>query len=461
MKVAALFLPCLLAAALLGSLPHCAHALGTTNGKPIHLIPRPIEYRHSANPHAERAAMGWKDAGRTIPMNGGLYTVGGYFMNVTVGTGAGQITFNAIVDTGSSNTAIPSIGCARCQAAALYNSSASPTSRKLYCVSEMCQNCKPTEVSSDAVPRDSANATCLYGPPVCVGDQCAFAISYGGTSSGLMGTTVTDYACLGDSLCAHSVYINEITNEFPTGTQPTGIIGFAFPHNACNPTCTPTILDSFAARGTIPKDQNGFGMCTSKRTGGKMDVGYLNETRYAKGSMKYTRVVTKWWYNIVVKDFLINGQSIGVPQYMYGIVNDGIGAFVDSGTSIVIVSPYAFQKIQALMLTNYANLTGATALFGPQSQCVTLSNAQRAAYPVMEFVLEGMSRDGSDDFTVGMDGTNYLTPAPSGQPETYCLGIAGVASIGAILGDVIMTNYYIAFDRSGSRLGFAPILNCD
>lgn len=42
----------------------------------------------------------------------------------------------------------------------------------------------------------------------------------------------------------------------------------------------------------------------------------------------------------------------------------------------------------------------------------------------------------------------------------YCLAVAGVTGIGAVLGDVFMQNYYIVHDRAGARIGFAPVTNC-
>lgn len=396
-----------------------------------------------------------------IPMNGGVLTLGAYFTSIVIGSGSGERTFDAIVDTGSSNTAIPSTGCTNCgtPATAVYNASQSPTAVPLACGDAMCQNCAPTAVGSNSVPSGSNTTHCPYGGPECdqVTLQCRFSISYGGSSSATAGTTVQDVACIG-GLCGMS-YINQILEEYPSETQNTGIVGFAYPANACNPTCQPTILDSLVAAGALTPQENTFGMCLDPVNGGVIDLGAVNASRYY-GTLFYTPIVSQQWFNIAVRDILIGGQSIGVPSFFYQIRNDAIGSFVDSGTGTFLVSPYVFQVIQQIFTTQYNTLPGVQTLF-TESQCAALNASQVASYPSVGVVLAGV--DGQEDFTVTMTGADYLmpsTPPPTTPSTLYCLGIQGVPSIGVILGDIIMQNYYIEFNRFTNQLGFAPIRSC-
>jgi hypothetical protein len=397
-----------------------------------------------------------------VPMNGGVLTLGAYFTSVVVGTGAGRQTFDAIVDTGSSNTALPSVGCASCgtPAAQLYNAQASPTALPLSCGDIMCQNCAPTAVGSNDVP-PSANLTrCLYGGPECdpSSQQCRFSISYGGSSSATAGTTTMDVACVG-GLCAMS-YVNQILEEYPADTQPAGIVGFAYPANACNPTCQPTILDSLVAGGALEPQQNTFGMCLTASNGGIIDLGATNASRYY-GPLFYTPIVAQKWFNIEVRDIQVGGVSIGVPSFFYQIRNDAIGSFVDSGTSVFLVSPFVFQEMQSIFTTRFSTVPNVRELF-LDGQCVTFTNAteQIGAFPAVSVVLAGA--DGQEDFSVSMTGADYVMPStvPVTASTQYCLGISGVPSIGVILGDIIMQNYYIEFNRFSNMLGFAPIRSC-
>lgn len=404
-----------------------------------------------------------KSRGRAIPMNGSVFTLGAYFADISIGSGPGRITFSAIVDTGSSNLAIPSVGCATCQAEAYYDSSASPTAVPLGCSTPMCRNCVPVPVGQQGVPKDGDGLVhCRYGRSQCVANEtCQYSISYGGSSSATAGTIVEDVVCFGEA-CTMA-YVDEIRNELPAGTQTTGIIGLAFPQNACNPTCQPTLMDSMVANGALRPEENLFGLCLHKNNGGLIDFGALNSSRYL-GSLLYTPIISQQWYNIRVKDILIGGMSIKVPSFMYAIRNDAIGSFVDSGTGTVLVAPYTFSQIQNVFLTQFKDLNGVQELFGT-STCFTFENTSSInEYPTVGFVVEGAT---GNDFVVEMHGADYImpvsTPPPTSTRHTstsYCLGIAGVPSIGVILGDIIMSRYYIAFDRVNSRLGFAPIKEC-
>lgn len=418
---------------------------------------------HTFNPTGRLLSRDRHTLRNAVPMNGGVLTLGAYFTSVEVGTGAGHVVFDAIVDTGSSNTALPSVGCTNCGTPApspLYNASKSPTALPLSCGDAMCQNCAPTAVGSNSVPMNSNQTHCPYGGPECtdITRQCKFSISYGGSSSATAGTTTLDVACVG-GLCGVS-YINQILAEYPAETQPTGIVGFAYPANACNPTCTPTILDSLVAGGALLPTENVFGMCLTPSSGGIIDLGATNGSRYF-GAMLYTPVVSQQWFNIQVRDIQVGGVSIGVPSFFYQIRNDAIGSFVDSGTSVFLVSPYVFQVMQQIFTTQFATLPNVQRLF-QDGECVVFSNAteQIGQYPSVSVVLAGV--DGQEDFTVSMTGADYLMPSsvPVTPSTMYCLGISGVPSIGVILGDIIMQNYYIEFNRFSNVLGFAPLRSC-
>jgi hypothetical protein len=293
-----------------------------------------------------------------------------------------------------------------------------------------------------------------------VSRQCKFSISYGGSSTFTAGTTVRDVVCIA-GYCAEA-YVNQFEGQYPSATQPTGIIGLAFPANACNPTCQPTLLDALVAGGQLPPQSNLFGMCLTGANGGLIDFGTVNASRFY-GTVAYTPIVSQKWFNIEVRDIEIGGVSIGVPAFAYQIRNDAIGSFVDSGTGTVLVSPYVYSVIQSVFLSTYGTLPGVQVLFSLQgSQCTAFANAtiDIAQFPPISFVLAGSN--GAEDFRVTMRGSDYVMPVmlPENANTMYCLGIQGVASIGVILGDIIMQNYYIVFDRVNIQLGFAPIRSC-
>ena len=63
---------------------------------------------------------------------------------------------------------------------------------------------------------------------------------------------------------------------------------------------------------------------------------------------------------------------------------------------------------------------------------------------------------GAPSFTLTVPPTSYLGL----QAGQYCFGIDVAVGVGMILGDVVMENYYVVFDKTNSRLGFAPVAKC-
>ena len=453
---------------------------------------------NGADPKVEISKLHWRLRGRAFPIHGGIYTMGAYFVNVTVGSGAGQVTVQALADTGSPNTAISSVECTTCKSNKKYNISRSPTAQLVpfttgNASNDPCQNCIPYAVGTDTVPDPGTIPTverCMFGRPMNESGVCGFAISYGGTYAGITGVTVRDFACIGSPLnpsrlCGHDIFINLIENQYPTGTLSMGVLGLSFPHNACNPSCQPTILDSLVAQGVLKPEQDRYGMCLDAASGGNLDVGEYNPEAYY-GNMSWAPLVKEHWFNIHVKAIKVNGVDIGVPEFMLNIVNEGLGAFVDSGTAGVFVSPYAFDMITDLMSTNYSYLPCVQQLF-VHGDCCNMTNAEAALYPPISFTIRGNAIPDTnetqyDTFDISMSGSNYLvlgplvdpsfvtpsphTPSPYGVPtpppqlHQFCLALAGVPSVAVVLGDVIMTNYYIAFDRYNKQVGFAPIKKC-
>lgn len=388
-------------------------------------------------------------AGDAIPLEGGLLVLGTYVISVQVGTP--PVTVSMIVDTGSSNTALPATGCQTCGSGNVYDTTKSTTFQPMPCNSAACTQCYPTGSTC-------TDCDLFFGDSFCGATNttaCGFGVTYGGGSSSIYGYYGMDNVCMGD-LCSQ-ITLSLIESEYPAGSlqtdQSTGILGLASEYNACNPTCVPPILDYYVNAGLT---SNNFAVCLTGSNGGVLDVGYINSTRFT-GSLQYVPITLDRWYNVQLLDIQIGPHSIGLPPFLYTTTNDVIGTFIDTGTSVILMNPVSFQYFQNTFTQFYANLPGIapnSGFFG-SVPCLLARQVNVLNYPDVTFVFKGAN----GNVALPVPASSYLIPSG----DLYCFGIGGIPSVGVVLGDVFMENYYIVFDRANSRLGFAPVVsaNCN
>jgi hypothetical protein len=377
-------------------------------------------------------------------MQGGFLTLGAYFVNLTIGTPG--VNFTVLVDTGSSNTAVPSVDCqytcGNASTNTLYNPAMSSSSKAIYCNSATCLNCNPD------------GGACVFGQPFCSQirpNNCGFGVSYGGGSSGIYGSYEQDIICLGGSsgLCAMSS-LGMISDSIYFGEQ--GILGLASDFNACNPSCVPTLMDDLLSQSQI--QQNILGMCLTPTNGGVMDMGFIDSTRY-QGNLTWIPQSMNRWYNFHILDVQVGSTSLGLPSFIYWTTNDVIGSFVDSGTSVILMGPAIWNTLTQVFQDNYCDLTGIcgnNTLF--DGNCFSSSQINPSDFPPVNFIT--MDQD-QNQVTLSVTGQSYLLPVG----DLYCLGMGQAVSLGIILGDVFLQEYYVAYDRQNTRLGFAPVANCE
>jgi len=280
------------------------------------------------------------------------------------------------------------------------------------------------------------------------------AVTYGGGASGLFGPLANETVCFGGKQdnCVNQQPIGLIQSQYPNGQFVSrgleGIIGVAFEFNACNPTCVAPIGDTIAQQYNQP---NVLGVCLTPSNGGSVDVGYVNSSRYT-GDLLYTPITLQHWYNIELLDILIGQYSIGVDPFMYYTTNDVIGTFVDSGTSILLTSPYAYSQLQATFQSHFCNVDGVCGNNTIFDGCQELSSV--SSFPDIQFTFAGMP--GQNNFTLAVPPSSYLMK----HGPAYCLAIQSVFGVGNVLGDVFMENYYVVFDKQNLRLGFGKQANC-
>jgi hypothetical protein len=344
-------------------------------------------------------------SGQNVPLNGNVLSLGYYFLNITVNA----VPLSLLFDTGSSNLAF--------SAAAAQKIAASP----VLFDSATCSACNP------------AAGTCLFGAPEpAIGhpELCGMSVSYGGGSSYIQGYLTHADVHL-DGMVATNASVIAITRELPVGafslSPSDGIIGFASEVNSVNPSYAPTLWGQLSHTYRLSSE---FGLCLNSTAGGVLTLGGYDRSKF-RGDLTYLPLVQQRWFNVDLTDVALGDSSLGLPSFVFGYKNDAIGAFFDSGTSALLLGPLAFQTLVNVFTVNHAMLPGVKngALFSG-SGCVSDADMGSSLKDFPAVVLTFRAEKGS--WTTSVQPSSYLLHT-GGQ---YCLAIAGVPGVGAVLGDL-------------------------
>jgi len=301
----------------------------------------------------------------------------------------------------------------------------------------------------------------VFGQPYCSASMpslCGNGISYGGGSSFLTGPLYTDVVSLPGGLTVKGASITAMDYQVPsnslTGAPFDGIIGFAYDMNACNPTCVPSIWSSLVSQ---TKMDDIFGMCLNASSGGVVDLGFADAAKYF-GNLQWVPVVQERWYNMALLDVMVGGVSIGLPPVVYQYLNDQIGSFIDSGTSVILFGPAIFAAFQSLWQSTYCSLPGVCGNSHPlifDGDCLTEEQMGNSlsSFPTVNFIFDGQNEE---QVSVSVAPNAYFMHSN----QQYCFGFSTVVGISAVLGDVFLESQYVVHDRANSRVGFAPVNNC-
>lgn len=236
-----------------------------------------------------------------------------------------------------------------------------------------------------------------------------------------------------------------------------GLLGLG-PDTLLEPGST-SFLSALAATGRLAHDAFAVQTC---EVGGKLMLGGYASDAVAEDPFYVPMVASGGYaayYSVALAGMALGGRAAGLSASRLG------AAIVDTGTTVNTLPPAPYQALLAGLGKN----TGFTDNFDvgsyQQGKCMVAARASSreavdAALPKWQlfFVQAGGARA-----TLELDATrSYLAPVVGASGTTYyCPTVLGVdASEPTILGNAMMRQHVVIFDRANRRIGFATPAGC-
>jgi len=377
-------------------------------------------------------------------MGGNIYPVGIYWISVGLGTPVQSLL--AAVDSGSSDLIVPSPTCEGChlQNTGSFDVSASSTVSEIRCTNSTLRCRFPC--SGQCEFKDSYQTCDLTDP------QAVCSVS---------GGLYTDVYTQGDfSSTVVFGLIESQTANFQQFYVIDGVIGFAFNGGSSWNGVVP--FQRLVDEGQVA-DQ--FAMCMQPSAGGVLTLGGVDPNLYT-GDFQYTplqRYIGQYiLYVLNATDISVGSTSIGLPAIDYERYGTMGGCVLDSGTNTILLPSQIYTAFESTFNAYWSSACAAgTAPEGVcneallKGQCYSYTTAERESFPDINMTFSNV--------TLTMTGTDYIVANSTDSNAQYCMGVLNTGAGGNfIVGDVLMQNYYVLFDRENKQIGWATpqIDNC-
>jgi len=363
-----------------------------------------------------------------LPLKGDINTWGEFFIELSIGYP--QQWFQLQVDTGSTDLVVYGAGCDGCgKNNSEYDPDITTTGGLIPCDDDGEYDC------------DANN---------CWLDSCPFEDDYGG-GNGISGPVGRDIVTIGqwnESYATLGV-IMEVTGGQFEATSVDGILGFA--GDQLSGWGGEAVIDLMEGDGLL--EYFSFSMCLIPDQA-VMEMG----TDYTKdSSIVWTPLDPDdgTWMNVYMNDLRVDNVSLGLSPFWDLNAN---GVIVDSGTTLFIVNSDILDALQKAItaycpkvdLVGVCNATQGKTIF--DGTCFPMTDQDREAFPDINIVLyEGPF--------LTMKGPDYLFEGTN-VTGVWCLGIQVYDSLPVIIGDVVMQNYHVVFDKNLGQVGFGPLSGC-
>lgn len=269
-------------------------------------------------------------------------------------------------------------------------------------------------------------------------------------------------------------FITHSDSFFIPGADWQGIVGLAY-QSIARPNSLVPFWDALHHEGDI-EDVFSMQLCGSSHSHnpntrgskeGSMVLGGISEELYS-GSILYTPIVKEMYYEVVITDILVGGESLKMDCKEYNYDK----TIVDSGTTHLRLPTRVFLAVvnaikRRIDFVEHPLLAVITDIFWTGDSLVCWGNLTEAfsLFPpvTLSLILAG-SRE--KYFKLHLSPQYYLRYVEDNMNGVFglhqtCLkfGISPSES-GAVLGALLMESFYVVFDRKNRQIGFAAT-TCD
>lgn len=266
-------------------------------------------------------------------------------------------------------------------------------------------------------------------------------LSYGiGSWAGTLYTdcvTVDTFMPLNVSECPF-VVMDMQNSFFISSSAFEGILGMAYQALAQN--SIPPFFDLLVRREGI---SNVFAIqfCESS---GQLWLGGSDSTYYT-GGLLYAPIAQALYYAVTVVDVAYGGASLGLSTSQLS-PSSGL-PIVDSGTTFLYLNNVAFSALTQAILDTYPYLD--PAWFGG-SLCVNDPSYSPSVISAAITISIQLAGGSGNVYVLSVPSTQYIVQYGCG----YAFAVSQTSII--IIGQNALIGQYVVFDRTNSRVGFAP-----
>lgn len=244
---------------------------------------------------------------------------------------------------------------------------------------------------------------------------------------------------------------------FLPGINWQGILGLAYPMLARPDSSVEPFFNSVVQQLGIP-DIFSLQMCgaglstssTSNPAGGSLIMGGAEPSLY-RGTVWYTPILEEWYYQVEVLKLEVGDQNLDLDCKEYNMDK----AIVDSGTTLLRLPVNVFNAVvEAITRSSLIQDFSSGFWDGTKLACWMKGEAPWRFFPKLSIYLRATNT--SQSFRITILPQMYIQPITDvdGTLDCFRFGVSSSAN-GLVIGATVMEGFYVVFDRSQRRLGFA------